>query len=314
MWNIDPSTNYNSTAFWHKLVSKLYECNEALIIFPNRGNGMTAACVADSWEESDLYPIKQREYRRVWVDDLEYRKTFRENEVIHMRLNNRNMKPILQGIYGAYGRLVAAAMSAYEWGHGQHWTVTVDQIASGKDGWSETFQKMLEETIRPFLENPSGVLPVTNGYDWKQIEAPANGVKTTDIKALLVDVLEFTARGIGIPPVIALGSTENAENAQQRFLSALDPIADQLEEEINRKRYGMEQWSRGNFVRVDTSTISHFDLFAQAGSVEKLIGSGTFSVNDIRRALGEPLINEPWANEYHMTKNIGQMEPVSGSQ
>ena len=34
-----------------------------------------------------------------------------------------------------------------------------------------------------------------------------------------------------------------------------------------------------------------------------MIGSGSFCINDIREAVGDEPINEPWANEHFITKN-----------
>ena len=53
--------------------------------------------------------------------------------------------------------------------------------------------------------------------------------------------------------------------------------------------------------------MQHFDLFANAANIEKLLGSG-WSLNDIRRAAGEEPITESWADEHLITKNIGQLE------
>ena len=58
---------------------------------------------------------------------------------------------------------------------------------------------------------------------------------------------------------------------------------------------------------MDSSTITHFDLFDEAASIEKLIGSGVYSVNDIRRAAGQPRIEETWADEHYMTLNISPL-------
>ena len=107
------------------------------------------------------------------------------------------------------------------------------------------------------------------------------------------------------------GTVEGVKDAQQRFLTGcIDPICDQLSEEGTRKRYGYDGWSRGDYLRVDSSAIIHFDLFANAANIEKLVGSGAFSLNDVLRAAGQATINEPWADEHYMTKNIGLVEEL----
>ena len=100
----------------------------------------------------------------------------------------------------------------------------------------------------------------------------------------------------------------------QRTLSgAIDPICDQFSEEATRKRYGYDEWQKGSYLRMDSSSIQHFDLFGQAANIEKLLGSG-WSLNDIRRAAGEQPINEPWADEHLITKNIGRLDTAEGAQ
>lgn len=89
----------------------------------------------------------------------------------------------------------------------------------------------------------------------------------------------------------------------------MDPLADQLSEEITRKLYGFDGWKSGSMLRVDTSAINHFDLFANAPNVEKLIGSG-YSYNDVQRAAGMPQIDEPWANEHFLTKNFAKAQDI----
>lgn len=125
---------------------------------------------------------------------------------------------------------------------------------------------------------------------------------------MIEDIFEFTARSFLIPAVLVKGTVEGTADANHRFLTyCIDPLCDQLQEEINRKRYGYEEWKHGNYLRVDSSSIIHFDIFENAANVEKLIGSGAFTINDVRRAAGQSAIPEPWADEHFMTLNISTM-------
>ena len=135
---------------------------------------------------------------------------------------------------------------------------------------------------------------------------------TRDIRALIEDIFEFTARDFLIPAVLVNGKIEGTQDANARFLTAcIDPLCDQLQEEITRKRYGYAAWQAGDYVKVDSSSILHFDLFANAANVEKLVGSAAFSVNDLLRAANQPTIDEPWADAHFLTKNISTMDDVA---
>lgn len=307
LWNVEPNANQSSTAFLHKMVAKLLVDNEALIISTRQREGYDALVVADAWFQNGDYPSRQNEYINVQVGDVSYEKTFREREVLHLKLNHINVKPVLDGLYGAYWRLISAAMKRYEWDKGQHWKVHVGQLASGADDFTENFSRMIEQQVKTFLDSNGAILPEFDGYAYTNEGGKAN-VELADIQAQMKDVLGFTAKALQIPAVLVDGSIQGTEDAQGRFLTGcIDPICDQLQEEINRKRYGYDRMQAGDYLRVDTSSIRHFDMFANAANVEKLVGSGAFTINDVLRSAGLPTIPEPWADEHYMTKNIAAL-------
>ena len=307
LWNVEPNANQSSTAFLHKMVAKLLVDNEALIISTRQREGYDALVVADAWLQNGDYPSRQNEYINVQVGDVSYEKTFREREVLHLKLNHINVKPVLDGLYGAYWRLISAAMKRYEWDKGQHWKVHVDQLASGTEDFTENFSRMIEQQVKTFLDSNGAILPEFDGYAYTNEGGKAN-VELADIQAQMKDVLGFTAKALQIPAVLVDGSIQGTEDAQGRFLTGcIDPICDQLQEEINRKRYGYDRMRAGDYLRVDTSSIRHFDMFGNAANVEKLVGSGAFTINDVLRSAGLPTIPEPWADEHYMTKNIAAL-------
>ncbi len=305
LFNFEPNTNQNSTAFLHKLVHELYSANEALVIRTRKKDGRAAFVVADSWTEPEKWPDKMREYCDVVVGDLTYRKTFYEKDVFHLQLHGVNIKPVLDGVSRSYEKLIQAAMGNYTFSNGQHWKVKISQFAQGQENWMDQLQKMVDDQLKPFLNSSVAVFPETEGWTLENVDKNVEkGRDASDIKKLYEDVFTFTANAFGIPPVLLLGQVQGTADAMSRFLTAcVDPLADQLSEELTRKIYGFEEWKRGGYLRVDTSTINHFDLFANAPNVEKLIGSG-YSYNDVQRAAGMPTIDEPWANEHFLTKNF----------
>ena len=259
LWNVEPNANQNSTAFLHKLVAKLLTDGECLVISTRQREGYDALVVADSYMLNGCYPSKQNEYTDVQVGDVSYEKTFREREVLHLRLNHVNIKPVLDGLYASYCRLITAAMKRYEWDKGQHWKVHVNQLAQGQDDFTAKFTSMIEEQAKVFLDSNGAILPEFDGYAYTN-EGGKSAVDLADIQAQAKDIFAFTAKALQIPAVLIDGAVQGTEDAQARFLTGcIDPICDQLQEEINRKRYGYEAVRRGDYLRIDTSGIRHFD-------------------------------------------------------
>lgn len=308
MWNVEPNVNQNKTAFLNKLIRHLYINNEALIIETGSGKN-SGLVVADEWECPEKYPVKQNRYIGVRVEDVTYDKTFYEKDVMHIVLSANPAKPVLDRIYGNYYNLISAAMDNFAWNAGKHWKVHVDQMQSGGDEFVQNFQKMVETQIKPFLTSNSAILPEFDGYTYSDVsEARASRSatgETADIRGLIEDIFDFTAQAFGIPPVLVKGKVENTEDAKVRFYTLCDGIINQLAQEINRKRYGFDEWKSKNYIRIDSSNVEHFSLLANSANLEKVIGSAVYSVNDVLEAIGQPIIDEDWAYAHYLTKNIG---------
>ena len=306
--NLEPNQNENSTAFWHKVVYKLYTENEALVVTTKLRDGRECLVCADSWSQNGDYPQKMNEYKDVVVGDLSFRKTFRENDVLHFVLNEKNVKPVLDGLALAYNRMLQTAQDAYVVGNGVHLKVHVSQLAQGTENFEANFRANVEKNLIPFIRAARGVLPEFDGYEYTNMDLGKSGATSDEARKVVEDIFNLTARALLIPAVLVNGNVEGTADANKRFLTyVIDPLCDQIQEELNRKRYGYERWARGDFVRVDSSSIIHFDIFENAANIEKVVGSGVFSLNDVLRAANQSPIPAAWADNHYMTLNITEM-------
>ena len=317
LWNVEPNVNQNSTAFLHKLIYQLYSQNEALVIATKHRSGEEMLVVAEDFHQEHNYPQKQNEYTQVRVGEVTYQKTFRENEVLHFRLHHQNVKPVLDAMTGSFTRMLQLAEKNYRWGAGKHMKVHVAQTSQGDEDSQAQLREILEKQVKPFFNSDSALLPEFDGYDYQGFPEKGAAPTTRDIRSLADDIFDFTARGLLVPPVLIFGDVAGTQDAMTRWLTTcIDPLCDQLQEEINRKRYGRELFSQGSYLQIDTTTILHFDMFQNAAAVEKLIGSGAFSIDDVLAAAGKPVIGEPWSKAHWLTLNISPMEqaarPVTG--
>lgn len=311
LWNVEPNLNENSSVFLHKLIDHLYRNNEALVVAFKHRDGYEMLAVADSWTQSEPQVTRMNEYRDVTVDGYTFSKRFREDDVLHFRLNQESIRPVIDQLTASWEKMASLAKSHYEWDQGHHWKVHIDQIAEGSDSFEADFAKKISDQVKPFLQGQNGVLPEFDGYKYEELKS-TDSRAVTDVRDLLADIFDFTARGFLIPPVLTSGKVESTKDANARFLTfVIDPLCDQLQEEINRKRNGFDGWSKGSYLRVDSSSIIHYDLFDQAANVEKLVGSGVYTINDILREVGRATINEPWADRHYLTKNIAEMGTVT---
>ena len=303
LWNVQPNKNQNASAFWHKLISKAYAEGDALIVPEPYGSGLV---VADSFDIDDSKPVYS--YTSIMIGKRKIAR-LTEAEVMYIRPNWKNIEPLIRKMSDSFLRLMASSMQNYLFNGGQHWKVHVDQILTGDDEWRDNFAKMMEKQIKPFLNSASAILPEMDGYTYTQVSGNSAAVKSDEVRALIASVWAETSRAFLIPSALIAGNQQDTTVANRQFLTdVIDPIARMIEQEANRKRFTPDEYLRGDKITVDTSAIVHFDIFANAANVEKIIGSGIKSVNELRAMIGDAAIQEDWADKHFMTLNIGSAE------
>jgi len=307
LWNVEPNKNQNSSEFIHEWISKLYEYNECLII---ESNGQLL--VADSFSKKD-YALFDCQFTGVTVEDLTFNKTFSMSEVMYFKLNNKDIRKLINGMYESYGKLISYAQNSYSKSRGSKGILDVNGIAEGKVNFKDTYEKLMNERFKKFFEADNAVLPLFDGYKYTDIGSKTySNEGTRDIKAMVDDIYDFTARGFGIPPVMLKGDTASlGDSVVNNLLTfCVDPLTDMLQEEIVRKRSGYSGFSQGTYLEIDTKAIKHIDLLSVSTAIDKLIGSGAFCINDIRKLVGDQVIDKPWAWQHWITKNYSSVEDL----
>jgi HK97 family phage portal protein len=306
LFNVEPNKNQNSSVFIHKWISKLYEDNECLII-ENGGQLL----VADSFiiEEFALFDYK---FTQVTVNNFTFNKTFYMSEVLYFKLNNADMRKVVNCLHESYSKLMIYAMKSYQKSRGNRGILNISGLASGKPDFKETVEKLLNERFKTFFNADNAVLPLFEGYKYEDTGSKTySNEGTRDIKAMADDIFDFTARALNIPPALLRGDISDTEKAVNNFLTfCIDPLTDMLQEEINRKRSGYEGFRQKTFIKINTKAIKHVDLLSVATAIDKLISSGAFNINDIRLLVGEEPIDEEYANQHFMTKNYSTVADI----
>lgn len=299
LWNLAPNQNQNSTAFLHKLVHQMYNERCALVV-ENGGK----LYIADSFERRE-YALYDDLFSQVTVGDFTFSRTFAQSDVLFFELTCENMRAITKGLYQSYGKLIAYGIKGYQKSRGTKGTLAVEaQIMQNKE-FKRQYEELRNADFKRFAEAENAVLPLFRGMEFKELGSKTYSQDSTrDIRAMIDDVTDFTARAFGIPPALLNGAVQDVTSATEQLLTfCVDPLADNIQEEINRKRYGPTGLARGDYLQIDTSRMKHVDLLSSASSIDKLVSSGVVCINDIRALLGQPLITEDWAWQHFITKN-----------
>ena len=278
--------------------------NECLVI---EQNGQLL--VADSFNRKP-YALYDDVFSQVHIEDFTFDRSFTQSEVLYYRLNETNIRKMVNGLYENYSKLIAYSMKAYQRSRGTKGLFKYKTLPPAGTEQREIFDKLINERISKWLNSDNAALPLGDGQEWQELEKKTYSSESTrDIRAQIDDIFDFTARAFGIPPALLKGDVQDTSKSIDQLLTfCIDPLADMLQEEINRKRNGYEGYSKGTYLKIDTKSIKHVDLLSVATAIDKLIGSGAFCINDIRKAVGDEPIDEEWANQHFITKNYETVE------
>lgn len=299
LWNVEPNQNQNSSEFIQKWIYKLMRNNECLVI-ENGGK----LFVADNFVKKP-YALYEDLFEQVTVKDFTFSKTFSQRDVLYFRLSDCDIQKVINGLYESYSKLISYSMTAYQRSRGKKVKFKYDSLPVSGTDERKAFDALVNEKIGKWLTSDIAALPLGKGQDIEELTHKTYSSESTrDIRALIDDVSDFTAKALGIHPALLRGDVQNVDAATDYTLTfCIDPLVDMLQEEINRKRYGFRSFASGNYLKIDTKQIKHVDLLSVSTAIDKLIGSGAFCVNDIRKLAGEQIIDEPWANSHFITKN-----------
>lgn len=306
LWNVEPNKNQNSSMFIHKLIATLYRNNECLVI---EHSGQLL--IADSFVKKE-YALYDDEFTEVTVKNFTFKKTFKQSEVLYWQLSEKDMRQVTNALYESYSKLIFYGMKAYQKSRGTKGIFNYDTVPVAGTREREIFDDLINAKFKTFMESGDAIISLGKGQSYTDVGSKTySNESTRDIRALIDDISDFTTKGFGVPPALLRGDVQGTKDVVDNLLTfCIDPLVDKLQEEIIRKRIGKAEYSKGTKVVIDTRNIKHIDLLSVATSVDKLISSGCFCINDIRKVVGEEPISEDWANQFFMTKNYATVEEL----
>lgn len=305
-WNYEPNPNQTRSQFMSKLIGNLYLHQEALVVETSQG----FRYVADAWSVEKQ--LTGNIYRDVTVDGQSVPGVFAAKDVLYFSIEGDKIKKLLMGLATAEGRLMRSTASSILRSNGMRGTLEIDDFAEADPDFEDNYADLVNDKFKAYFTAENAVLPLFKGYHYTERQGASGQTSTRDIRAMMDDITEYTARAIGIPASIALGSNVSDADFKEFMTSTVQPLVNMITQEINRKIYGQRQvLQQQTYVVIDYAGVRYTDLFDVANPIDKLIGSGAFCINDVRVRLGLDPIDEAWASQHWMTKNYSTVEDLN---
>ena len=300
--NISPNTNETSSLFWHKVINKIMDEGQALVVELN-----SKLYCADSYVLEKERPILGDCYSNVQIGNITINKKFNCNNSYYFKLDNAEVKALVDGMYEEYGKILSSAARALNMSNGQKYKLHITGLKAGDKDFNEEFEKHISAQLKTYLESENAVYPEFDGY-LLEPDKKASTKSADDFLALKKDIFQTVASACHIPDSMMQGNITNMREIISAFLTfGVDPYADMITETLN-KGVGVEKFQQGYYYQVDTGKINHRDIFEIAAASMNLISSGLFCIDEVREELGYKVLNNEWSRKHFITKNFEEIE------
>jgi HK97 family phage portal protein len=315
LFNVAPNQNQNASEFMQSFVSRLIHKNEVLVIMQN-----DKLYVADDFETIES-ALNENIYKNITVKTLKFDKSFKESEVLHIKLNDTNIKKVIDSLYESYGKLISSAMNIYKRSNAKRVVLEGDFLRPQTDEEQKAINDLFDSQFKTWFEadGAGAVFQLQSGYTLRDISAEEKGTNANknsrDIRALIDDIFDFVAMGFLMPRSLIKGDLADVEKVTDNYLMfRIKPLAELIADEYNRKFYKKQDYLNRTYMKIDTSMIKILDIVDLATAADKFFAIGVNSINDNLRMVGRETLSEDWAEQRFVTKNYQTIESVEETE
>jgi HK97 family phage portal protein len=301
--NVRPNKNMTASTFWETFVYKLAYDNECLIIQADDGDLL----IADDFEHNE-YAVLEDTFTKVTVKGYEFKRSYKQNEVIHLRYKNENLSPLIDGLFADYGDLFARILESQKRKNQIRGTVDMDLIAAKTPGAQQKLQEFIDNMYKAIGTKSVAIIPQQKGFEYKEhFSGSSSGLQSVDeIDKVTNGFLSQVAMSFGIPKSLLYGEMADVEKQTKNYmLFTISPLLKKIKDEANVKFFEMEEYLSGE--RIEIKSISYNSLFDLATSIDKLISSGAFTGNEMRQEANYEASEDPNLDKHYITKNYQEM-------
>lgn len=295
--NVKPNVNQNAVEFWKEFWGKLLFYQEVLVV--EIGEQLI---IADDFVHHPEYAVREDQFEQVSRGDMTFRGSFPASKVLYLKYSNNDVTAVIQSVLGLYSQLISEAAENHAKSGGERGILNISGAAAGPEQFEKQYGDWINKRFKSYFSAKNAVMPLFKGmtYTGKTVEADGSG---EDVDKLIDGAVSRCAQAYKVPPAVFRGEVAGMSDAFDVMLTTcIDPLAALAQTGLTCRQFTREQCMAGSRIVAFTNNIKHTDIFDVAASFDKLFADG-FSYNDLMRLLDMPTVNEPWANEHHITKN-----------
>lgn len=310
--NVRPNTDESAATFWQKLTRKLILDNEVLVIKTDTDD----LVIADDWEREE-WSLYDDIFKNIVVGDYKLERNYLMKEVIYLVFSNSTLTSYLNGLFRDYGQIFGRMIKMNLMSNQIRATLSMDSNQANNEANKKAMQNFINKTYEAFEKNDIAIAPVQKGFEYKEHSSGASGNKgqslIEDLGKVPEQLLKFVARTLGIPVGLILGETADVEAMTQNYMKfCVNPLIEKVTDELNAKLLSEKESKSG--VYIQASSIDEYNPIEKSEAIDKLVASGAFTRNEVRKMTGYDQVDDPEMDEFILTKNYQTQKDVEDEE
>ncbi|PGA18993.1 phage portal protein [Bacillus thuringiensis] len=307
--NVRPNKNMTASTFWEKFIQKLVYDNECLVIQADDDDLL----IADDFQHNE-YAVFEDTFTNVVVKDYEFKRSFKQSEVIHLKYRNDKLSPLIDGLFSDYGDLFGRILSSQKRKNQIRGTVDMDMIGAKSEEQVKKLQEFINNMYQAIGNKDVAIVPQQKGIEYKEVSnGSSNGPSVEEINKVTNGFLNQVAMAFGIPTALLYGEMADVEKQTKNYmLFTVRPLLKKISDEANVKFFEMNEYLSGQ--KIEVKAVSYQNIFDLATSIDKLISSSAFTGNEMRLEAGYEASNDPNLDKHYITKNYAEMNIDKGGE
>ena len=285
IFNVRPNCDDSSATFWYKVIYRLLDENEALIIFTDDNQLLLADDF--SREEKAVY---EDIFTNVSVKDYVFQRSFRRSEVLYFEYNNENLERFTKGLFNDYselfGRILEVAMRNNQIRGSVSMEITgsmnEEKDKNGKTR-AERLQGFINKIYESFSKNSVAIVPSMKGFTYEEYtnKQGVSNQSLDELNKMKSSLIDDVSNAIGIPTALIYGEKlELDSNIKAMRKTFTEPLAKKVKDELTSGIITKAGYVRGE--RLKVTNVLPRSIIEDAVQIDKVVSSATIYRDEVR--------------------------------
>jgi len=309
LFNVRPNTDQSAADFWQDFTYRLIDENEILVIKTDSDDFL----IADDFTRNE-FAVYPDTFSNVMVKGYTFQRTYQMDEVIYLTHNNEKLSKFTDGMFDDYANLFSRMLEIALRNYQIRGMVGIDSTQQLTKENRTKLQNFIDKLFNSFKNNSIALVPKLKGFEYDEVASgETKGQPIDELTKLKRSLIDDVANILGIPNALIHGELAEYETAIKAYVKfCISPLLRKIQDELNAKLFTKKEHLAGS--KVEARFIAYSSIFEIAESFDKLVASGGFSRNELRKEAGYEESDDPELDKFVITKNYQTTEAVKGGE